>query len=254
MGLLSRFMSMIRAKMSSFLEGAEDPSEALDYSYQRQLELLQDVKKGLVEVVTSRRRLELQAGKLRDNVEKLDEQARQALQADREDLARLALQRKNAAMMQLTDLEQQIESLETEQQKLQQAETRLALKVESFRTRKETIKAQYSAAEAQVRIGEAATGLSEEMADIGLAIDRAENKTEQMRARAAAIDELVSTGLLEDLTTEGDVVDRELQQLTMSQSVEDELAELKRQLNAPEETAQLPSGNDEDDSGEEGQA
>lgn len=246
MGLLSRFMSMIRAKMSSLLEGAEDPAEALDYSYQQQLKLLQDVKKGLVEVVTSRRRLELQAAKLRDNVEKLDDQAREALRQDREDLARLALQRKNAATTQLTDLEQQIDALESEQKKLQEAETRLSLKVESFRTRKETIKAQYNAAEAQVRIGEAATGLSEEMADIGLAIERAEGKTEEMRARSAAIDELVSSGLLEDFTGSGDAVERELKQLTTSQSIDAELAQLKRELGAPKETAQLPAGDDDD--------
>ena len=247
MGLLSRFMSMIRAKMSNLLEGAEDPSEALDYSYQQQLKLLQDVKKGLVEVVTSRRRLELQAAKLRDNVDKLDEQAREALKQDREDLARLALQRKNAATTQLTDLEGQVDALEAEQKKLQEAETRLSLKVESFRTRKETIKAQYNAAEAQVRIGEAATGLSEEMADIGLAIDRAENKTEEMRARASAIDELVSTGLLEDFTGGGDAVERELKQLTVTQNVDAELAELKKQLGKPADQPQLTAGDDEEE-------
>jgi phage shock protein A len=241
MGLISRMMALIRAKMSQLLEGAEDPGTALDYSYQRQLQLLQDVKRGIVEVTTSRRRLDLQAAKLRENVTKLDGQARTALQQNREDLARLALQRKQAAQMQLNDLDTQIASLEQEQQKLQDAEMRLRTKVESFRTRKETIKAQYSAAEAQVRIGEAATGLSEEMADVGLAIERAEQRTEQMRARSLAIDELVQIGTLDDHIG-GDVLDRELAQLTAGSAIDQELEAMKRQLAAPPASAQLTSG------------
>lgn len=242
MGLISRMLETIRAKMSALLEGVEDPATALDYSYQRQLKLLQDVKRGIVEVTTSRRRLDLQAQKSREQVEKLDGQARLALEKGREDLARLALQRKQAAQMQLADLENQIGGLQAEQQKLQEAESRLRVKVESFRTRKETIKAQYSAAEAQVRIGEAATGLSEEMADIGLSIQRAEEKTEKMRARALAIDELVEVGLLEDHIG-GDKLDRELAQLTSGSDVDRELAALKMQLEVPKTPPQLTDGN-----------
>lgn len=241
MGLLSRFFALIRAKMSALLEGSEDTAQQLDYSYQRQLQLLQDVRRGIVEVTTSRRRLEMQAAKLQDNVNKLDEQARTALAGGREDLARLALQRKQAAQIQLNDLQSQVQALQAEQQKLTEAETRLAMKVESFRTRKETIKAQYSAAEAQVRIGEAATGLTEEMADIGLSIQRAEERVETMRARASAIDELVQAGTLEDFTGGGDVLDRELAKLSTNQSVESELTALKRQLGMPTETRTLPA-------------
>ncbi|MDQ4076787.1 MAG: PspA/IM30 family protein [Chloroflexota bacterium] len=253
MGLISRWIALIKAKMSQLLEGAEDPSTALDYSYQRQLQLLQDVKRGIVEVTTSRRRLDLQAAKLRENVAKLEGQARTALEQGREDLARLALQRKQAAQMQLTDLDNQIASLEQEQQKLQDAEMRLRTKVEAFRTRKESIKAQYSAAEAQVRIGEAATGLSEEMADIGLAIERAENKTEQMRARALAIDELVQIGTLEDHIG-GDVLDRELAQLTAGNEIDRELEAMRRQIAGPKQTPQLSAGEEEENVDEGGEA
>lgn len=240
MGVLSRLTALIKAKMSQLLDQAEDPAVTLDYSYERQLELLRDVKRGIVEVVTSRRRLELQAEKLRQNTATLEQQARQALAAGREDLARLALQRRQAALQQLQGLDGQIADLEAEQNRLQTAEARLAAKVESFRAQKEVIKAQYSAAEAQVRIGEAATGLSEEMAAIGIAIDRAEQKTERMRARATAIDELVEAGTLEELgAPKGGRLERELQQLTAHQNVEAELAALKRQLGAPPDAGRL---------------
>ncbi|MBI2954581.1 MAG: PspA/IM30 family protein [Chloroflexi bacterium] len=242
MGLLSRMSSILKAKMSDFLDKAEDPRETLDYSYQKQLELLQNVKRGVVDVVTAKRRLELQEAKLKENAAKLDGQAKQALAAGREDLARTALERKQVILLQLQGLDSQIADLEKEQEKLTTAETRLAMKVESFRTRKETIKAQYSAAEAQVRIGEAVTGLSEEMADVGYAVQHAEDKTEKLRARAGAIDELVAAGTLEDFTGTPDIVERELSQISVSQNVEQELARMKQQLAAPKQTKQLKEG------------
>lgn len=242
MSLLSRTSSIVKAKMSAILDRAEDPRQTLDYSYQKQLDLLRNVKRGMVEVVTARRRLELQAAGLQDNLGKLEEQARRALSAGREDLARMALERKQAILQQLQGLEGQINDLEKEQEKLTTAETRLSSKVEAFRTRKEVVKAQYSAAEAQVKIGEAATGISEEMADIGMAIDRAEDKTQKLRARASAIDELVDAGTLEDFTGKTDEVERELTKISVSQGVEDELAKMKQQIGGPQQPKQLEEG------------
>ncbi|MHB1416093.1 MAG: PspA/IM30 family protein [Chloroflexota bacterium] len=238
MGIISRMGTIIRAKMNDLLNRAEDPRETLEYSYERQLEMLRDVKRGVVDVVTSKRRLELQEARLQDQANKHDEQARRALAAGREDLARMALMRKQEAMQQISGLDSQISDLENEQQKLTTTEQRLSMKIESFRSRKETIKAQYSAAEAQVKIGEAVSGISEEMADVGLAVERAEEKTERLRARSLAIDELVEQGTLEDFTGSRDVVDRELGQITASQNVESELAALKQQMQGGQ--GQLP--------------
>ncbi|MCL5406529.1 MAG: PspA/IM30 family protein [Deltaproteobacteria bacterium] len=242
MGLLSRMSSILKAKMSAALDRAEDPAQTLDYSYEKQLELLRNVKRGVVEVVTSKRRLQLQAAGLQENLAKLEDQARRALGAGREDLARMALEHKQVIVQQLQGLEGQIEDLEKEQEKLSTAETRLSAKVEAFRTHKEVIKAQYSSAAAQVKIGEAVTGLSEEMADVGLAVDRAEEKTQKMRARASAIDELVDAGTLEDFSGRPDAVERQLAQISVSQGVEDELAEMKRQIEGPKEPKQLEEG------------
>ncbi len=242
MGLLSRMSTILKAKMSGFLEKAEDPRETLDYSYQKQLELLQNVKRGIVDVVTAKRRLELQQAKLNENVTALDDQAKKALAAGREDLARTALERKQVILLQVQDLDGQISGLEKEQEKLTTAESRLSMKVEAFRTKKETIKAEYSAAEAQVRIGEAVTGISEEMADVGYAVQHAEDKTEKLKARAGAIDELIAAGTLEDTTGTPDVVQQELTKITVSQNVEQELTKMKQQLQSPEKPKQLEEG------------
>jgi phage shock protein A len=244
MGLMSRTTNVIKAWWSKLLNRAEDPSVTLDYSYERQREMLQKVKKGIADVVTAKKRLELQSQKLEVELPKLDTQARQALSAGREDLARAALERKAFAQQQLQGLDGQIADLEKQQTGLEESEKRLAAKVEAFRTQKETIKAQYSAAEAQVKIGEAATGIGDEMADTGLAIERARDKTEEMQARAAAVDELVAAGTLEDYTSSGTELDRELAKVSASQQVDQELEKLKGELTggeAPKELEEKPS-------------
>ncbi|MDH7577104.1 MAG: PspA/IM30 family protein [Bacillota bacterium] len=230
MGLLARISTVFKAKMNKLLDRMENPHETLDYSYEKQLELLQNVRRNITNVVASKKRLELQCVRLRDSLGKLDGQAREALRQGREDLARFALERKVQIEQQIQDLEQQIQGLQQEQEKLTRVEDRLRAKVETFRTKKEVIKAQYSAAEAQVKIGEAMTGISEEMADVGLAIERAEQKTEKMQARAAAIDELITTGVLEEPVEEKDRIEAELRKMEATGRVEDELARLKKEV------------------------
>ena len=232
-GLGGRMSTVIKAKISRMLDRAEDPGETLDYGYQKQVELLQNVKKGIADVVTSKKRLQMQSTKLEESVVKLDTQARQALSQGREDLARLALERKTLAQTELQSLDTQVKELENQQQQLTDNEQKLRAKIEQFRTKKEVIKAQYSAAEAQVRISEAANGVGEQMADLGLAIQRAEDKTETMRARASAVEELEKAGTFEDLSQLGsgeDDIDKQLRELTSGAQVDDELAKMKAEL------------------------
>src|SRR5256885_396091 len=238
-GLMSRASLVVKSKFSKLLDRAEDPGETLDYSYQKQLELLQNVKRGIADVVTAKKRLGLQEAQLQQSIVKLEEQARQALAAGREDLARQALERKSGLQQQLQSLDQQAQQLQQQQEKLVASEKALSAKVEAFRTQKETIKAQYSAAEAQVRIGEAATGIGEQMADTGLAIQRAKDKTEQMQARASAIDELTTSGALEDFTSDQTQLDRELPQLSSQSQVDDELTKMKAEARAGGEEKEL---------------
>ena len=239
MGMLSRMSTIVKSKMNRILDSAEDPRETLDYSYEKQLEMLRGVKRGVVEMVAAKRRIQQQASTVQGNISRLGSQAGQALEAGREDLARMALQRKQAATIELQGLDEQIAGMEMEQEKLTAAEQRLQAKVTAFRTKKEIIKAQYTAAQAQVRIGSALSGISEEMGDISLAVERAENKTAQMKARAGAIDELVSAGVLDDFTGPQDGLTRELEALTSAQNVEDELRALQSGLPSAERK-QLP--------------
>lgn len=229
MGLLDRMSTVVQAKMNKIMDKIEDPRETLDLSYEKQLELLQNVKRGVAEVTTSKKRIELQKAKLQMSIDRLDDQAKEALGANREDLARKALENKAALQAQSSTLDQQIADLETQQQKLMAAESRLATKVESFRTKKETIKAEYSAAEAQVKVTESVTGISEEMADVGLAVQRAEEKTENMKARSAALDELLESGTLEDYSG-GDEIEKELAKVKAKSTVDDELARMKSEM------------------------
>jgi len=232
-GLMGRASTIVKAKFSKLLDRAENPAETLDYSYEEQLRQLQNVKRGIADVATAKKRLELQYTAMQQQVDKLDGQAREAVKAGREDLARDALTRKAAIQGQLQSIMDQGQQLEAQQAKLVEGEKALSAKVESFRTQKEVIKAQYSAAEAQVKISEAASGIGENMSDIGSAVQRAKDKTEQMQARAAAVGELEAAGTFDDLTQLGqgkDDIDRQLEAIGAGGAVDDELAKMKAEL------------------------
>ncbi len=238
-GLMNRTATVIKAKYSKLLNKAENPTETLDYSYEQMLEQLQNMKRGVADVATAKKRIELQQQKLEQNVVTLEGQARQAVAANRDDLATQALQRKAVAQQQLQEMDGQVQQLQGQQDSLVASQQALETKIESFRSQKEVIKAQYSAAEAQVKVGEAATGIGKGMADTGMAIQRAKDKTEEMQARAGAIDELTSSGALEDFSG-GDQLTKELAQISTSNQVDDELAKLKAEVgtgDAPKEIA-----------------
>ncbi|MCD1294116.1 phage shock protein A [Methanocella sp. CWC-04] len=230
MGLLSRLTATIKAKISKLLDMFEDPRETLDYSYKRQLELQQEIKKGIANVVTSKKRLEHQKTKLESSVNSLNEQAREAVAVNRDDLATLALERKKQMMNQIEALSTQIQDMKLEQDRLMDMDKRLATKVEIFRSQKETIKAQYSAAEAKVRITEATAGIGEEMADVGFAVQRAMDKTEEMQARSEALDELIEQGVIQEFGTDKTRVEMELEKIKDEADIKRELEIMKQEV------------------------
>jgi phage shock protein A len=242
MGVMKRVSLVFKAKANKALDKMEDPRETLDYSYQRQLEMLTKVRRGVADVATSRKRVELQMNQLQQQSTKLEDQARKALGMGREDLAREALSRKSSSQSQLNDLQAQYAQLQGEEEKLTVASQRLQQKVDAFRTRKETIKATYTAAEAQTRINEAFSGISEEMGDVGQAIQRAEDKTAQMQARAGAIDELLASGALDDaLGGHRDDIQSELDAISAGSDVESELSRLRGEISSSQQK-QIGSG------------
>ena len=230
--LWQRFLFIFKSKANAQLDKREDPRQTLDYSYTKQLELLQQVRRGVADVATSRKRLELQMKQLQDASDKLHRQAEQAMASGREDLAREALTRRSGIQGQLSDLQAQHASLQAEEEKLTAASQRLSSQVEQFRTRKETIKATYTAAEAQSKIGEAFSGISTEFGDVTAAMQRAEDKTAQLQARSGALDELIASGSLDDISVGGrrDDIQAELDRMSSTSDVELEMAKLKGQL------------------------
>jgi len=64
MGILSRASYVIRSRLNSVLDSAEDPSEQLDYSYEQLRDQLQDVKGGIADLTTQKKRLEIQKRRL----------------------------------------------------------------------------------------------------------------------------------------------------------------------------------------------
>ncbi|MBX0304585.1 PspA/IM30 family protein [Haloarcula salinisoli] len=240
MSLLGRLAFTIRSKLSALINRTSDPASELDYSYEQLRDELQNVTRAVADVTTQKKRLEIHRRRLRENVETYDGQARAAMRQDREDLARRAVEKKQAHVSQITELSEQISNLQATQDQLVGKRAELSSQIEQFRTRKETVKARYEAAEASARVSEAFTGVGTTLDDVGRTMERATERTERMEARAAALEELAETGQLENVLEEGDDIDRELDRLSTERSVENELDTLRTEL-AGEERATEPA-------------
>lgn len=238
MSLFRRLLFFVRSKLNALLNRASDPAAELDYSYEQLRGELQDVTRGIADVTTQKKRLEIHRRRLRENVEKHDAQARSALQQGREDLARRALEKKQVNVGQISELTAQIDDLQETQDRLVGKRAELTSQVERFRTRKETMKARYEAAEASARVSEAFTGAGDTMADVHRSIERATERTERMEARAAALEELEESGDLESVLDEGDSIDRELDRLSSERAVENELETLRTEVEGSRERAE----------------
>jgi len=230
MSLFQRAHDIVAAKTNKALDAAEKPDEMLDLSYDQMLEQITRIRRALVDIAASRKQIELQETQLQHSVDHLQEQAKAALAVGREDLAREALSRKAAAQAQIDGMEPQHQQLTEEEEKLGRALAELQDRVNNFRTQKEVLKAQYTAASAMSSVDESVAGISTSVSDSGAALERAQDKIATMQARAGALDELLQSGVLEDVGGGGDDIQKELDEVTSSSDVDNELAALKAQL------------------------
>jgi phage shock protein A len=242
MGLFQRAHDIVAAKANKALDAAENPNEMLDYSYEQMLDHITQVRRALVDITASKKRLELQEQQLQHSVDHLQDQAKAALAQGREDLAREALSRRAAAQQQINEMGGQVEQLNEEEQKMTQTLGTLQARVNDFRTKKEVMKAQYTAASAMSSVNEEAAGISRSMGDSGAALQRAQDKIALMQARASATDELLQSGVLEDVGGDTDDIQRELDEAGANAQVDKELAALKVQIGSAPETPELPAG------------
>ncbi|HEV3383083.1 MAG TPA: PspA/IM30 family protein [Trebonia sp.] len=247
MSLFQRAHDIVAAKANKALDSAENPNEMLDYSYQQMLDNITRVRQALVDVAASRKRIELQEQQLQHTVAHLTDQAQAALGQGREDLAREALSRKAAAQQQIDGMEAQHQELEEQQARLEQTLSKLQERVNNFRSQKEVIKAQYTAAQASAAVNAEAAGISSEFGDTGEAIARAQDKIANMQARAGALDELMQSGVLEDVGGDTDDIQKELDEAGSAAEVDRELAAMKARLAiappAPETASGSPQAN-----------
>lgn len=232
MGIFSRISTFFKVRANAALDKAEDPGQVMDYSYSKQLEQLQQIKRSIADVVTAEKRLELQQSQLLDKTNQRDQQARQALTAGREDLARMALQEKETALLQVNSYEQQLAQLREQRDKLLAMQRTVTARVEAFRTQKEMVKAQYNAAQAQVRVNETLTGMSEEMGEMNLAMQRAQDKVLNMQARADAMETLIEEDNFSAPALPGgeSSLDRELHKIAAEQNIDAQLQALKQEM------------------------
>jgi phage shock protein A len=219
MTLFQRAHTIIQAKANKALDAAEKPDELLDLSYEDMLDQITRVRRGLVDIAGARRQTELQGQQLQHSADHLQDQAKAALAQGNEDLAREALSRKAAAQAQIDDLSSQHDQLAEQEEKLEHSLEVMQKRVSDFRSKKEVLKAQYSVAEAEASPGDPNTGLQ-----------RALDQVATMQARAGAVDELIQSGVLEDVGGDTDEIQEELDQAGSAADVDRQLAALKAEI------------------------
>jgi phage shock protein A len=242
MSLFQRAHDIVAAKANKALDAAEKPDEMLDLSYEQMLDQITRVRQGLVAIAASRKQIELQEQQLQHTVDHLQDQAKAALAQGREDLAREALSRKAAAQGQIDGMEPQHTQLGEEQEKLTQTLAALQDRVNKFRSQKEVLKAQYTAASAMSSVNESVAGISGTLGDSGAALQRAQDKIATMQARAGALDELLQSGVLEDVGGGTDDIQKELDEAGTAADVDSELAALKAQIEPANKPPEITSG------------
>jgi phage shock protein A len=242
MSLFQRAHDILAAKSNKALDAAEKPDEMLDLSYEQMLDQITKVRQALVTIAASRKQIELQEQQLQHSVDHLQEQAKTALSLGKEDLAREALTRKATAQAQIDGLEPQREQLAEQEEKLGQTLQALQQRVNTFRTQKEVLKAQYAAASAESSVNESVAGISGTLDDSGAELQRAQDKIANMQARAGALDELLQSGVLEDVGGNTDDIQQELDEAGTAADVDNELAALKAEIGPGSAPPELTSG------------
>ena len=230
MNLFKRAAEIFQAKTNKLLDALEDPNASLDLSYEKMLTGLQETKRHLADVVAEQISLERQMKAAQDEMGKSEEDARLALKAGREDLARTALGQKQAASEKLTSLQAARDSVKQQADRLTQSQKKLEARIDEFRTQKEVLKSQYSAAQAQVRVNQSLTGLGGELGGVGETMQRAKDKTEHMISKAEAMESLSQSGVLQDPLDNRTQAERELESLRSNASVDAELEKLKQEM------------------------
>jgi phage shock protein A len=242
MTLFQRAHDIVAAKANKALDAAEKPDEMLDLSYEQMLDQITKVRRALVDIAASRKQIELQEQQLQHTLDHLNDQAKAALSQGNESLAREALSRKAAAQQQIDGMEPQHQQLTEQEEKLEQTLSALQQRVNNFRSQKEVLKAQYTAAQAMTSVNESATGISGTFGDAGAELQRAQDKISTMQARAGAMDELLQSGVLEDVGGSTDDIQKELDEAGQNAEVDKELAALKAQIGSSAPPPQLPAG------------
>lgn len=231
MSLGKRLRLLFEMKSNTALDAMEDPTQVMNLSYEKQLEQLQNMRRAVVQVATEEKHIELLEQQAQAQADHLTAQAQQALRAGREDLARQALQRKEALLAQVNGYKTQLAQLQAQEAHLAEVQSKVEARVSAFRGQKEMLSAQYSAAQASVGANEAVTGLSSEMSEMSLAMQRAQEKVLHMQARADAIDTLMTSGSLE--APGEDSLDQQLRQITEEHNVDAQLVAMREQLQLP---------------------
>ncbi|NOJ60094.1 PspA/IM30 family protein [Arthrobacter sp. 260] len=193
MSLGHRISRIVRANRTAAKDAKQkptDPIQTVEQAHRQQLDLVDKARRSVADLAANRHRLDLLAGEARAELDHLERQAADAVNAGDDDAARAALRRGLAVTKRLETLSRQRDELDSQVRQLDSNLQRLETRVEDNGIRYQTLKARHGAAQAELGMQDALTGSGQAAAGAEAAARQAELEARRVQAQAAAHDEL----------------------------------------------------------------
>ncbi|WP_018086891.1 PspA/IM30 family protein [Desulfurispora thermophila] len=220
MGLFSKLKDLLEANFRDLIDKAEDPEKMLNLYIERAMEQLKEFNLQVNRAVADEMQLRQKISATESEIQSWLSQAKVAVQQNRDDLARIALERKQAAEQKLGDLKLQLAEQEKVVAELRSSYRQLEEKLQKARDEREKLVLRQRRAKAMKEAGQAVQKLSQ--LDALSDFERMRDKVDRLEAEARATNLAVNNTLEDEFAR--------LQAEAGKAAVEDELAALKKQL------------------------
>ena len=223
MSILTRFKDIMSSNINSLLDKAEDPEKMIDQYLRNLNKDLGTVKAETASIMAEEKRSRRSVEECNAEIEKMQNYAIKALEADNENDARKFLEQKNGLETKLVELTKSLEVAEANTVQMRQMHDKLVDDIGELNSRQSMLKGKASVAKTQKRMNELGASVNGANASVS-AFDRMEEKINKSLDEAEAMSELNKNKSddIKDLAQKYDEAP--------SNEVDDELAALKAKL------------------------
>ncbi|PIA29652.1 hypothetical protein AQUCO_05800041v1 [Aquilegia coerulea] len=228
MNLFDRFARVVKSYANALISTFEDPEKILEQAVIEMNDDLTKMRQATAQVIASQKRFENQYKSAEQASNDWYRRAQLALEKGDENLAREALKRRKSYADNASSLKTQLDQQKTLVDDLVAKTRLLESKIQEARSKKDTLKARAQTAKTATKVNEMLGNVNTSSALS--AFDKMEEKVLAMESQSEALTQLATDDL------EGKFA------LLEGSSVDDDLANLKKELSGSSKKGELPPG------------